>query len=44
MKNKMLLIVWIVTLFMAIQVHAQTVYVTKTGAKYHKSTCQYLKV
>jgi hypothetical protein len=43
MKNKMLLIVWIVTLFMAIQVHAQTVYVTKTGAKYHKSTCQYLK-
>ncbi|MBB6328872.1 hypothetical protein FHS59_004531 [Algoriphagus iocasae] len=28
---------------MTFQLQAQTVYVTKTGAKYHKSTCRYAK-
>lgn len=35
----------IITLFVtfSLNVSAQTVYTTKTGEKYHKSTCRYLK-
>ena len=38
---KMFLIAWLV--FHACNLPAQNVYVTKTGEKYHKSTCHYLK-
>lgn len=43
MKSKILLIIWTLALLMAVQVQAQTVYITKTGAKYHRGTCHYLK-
>ena len=33
----------IVTLVFAFQVNAQTVYTTKTGEKFHKETCHFLK-
>jgi hypothetical protein len=43
MENRFLLPVIIIALLMATQVHAQTVYFTKTGSKYHRGTCHYLK-
>ena len=30
-------------LFVGLQISAQTVYVTKTGKKYHRENCRYLK-
>ncbi len=33
----------IVITFFVVNIHAQKVYVTKTGEKYHKSNCRYLK-
>ena len=33
----------IIALGILCNLHAQTVYITKTGAKYHTSTCSYLK-
>ncbi|WCO00583.1 hypothetical protein [Psychroserpens ponticola] len=37
------LILFIVSIAFSTNVLAQTVYTTKTGEKYHKSTCRYLK-
>lgn len=41
--NALKLILFIVALNFASNVSAQEVYTTKTGEKYHKSTCRYLK-
>ncbi|WP_236252866.1 hypothetical protein [Echinicola sp. 20G] len=42
MKKHLLLL--FLTLFFALaQAYGQTVYVTKTGTKYHESSCKYLK-
>ncbi len=40
MKRFLLLIV---LFFVFVVVNSQTVYITKTGKKYHKKTCNYLK-
>ncbi len=32
-----------VVLFLTVGVQAQTVYITKTGSKYHKENCRYLR-
>jgi len=37
------LVLFIISLAFFANVTAQTVYVTKTGEKYHKSNCRYLK-
>lgn len=43
MMKKHLLLLYL-TLFIALaQAYGQTVYVSKTGSKYHKSSCKYLK-
>jgi|GEM_PF-2596092 hypothetical protein len=34
---------WSILAFTALEVNAQTVYVTKTGKKYHKGHCHYLR-
>jgi hypothetical protein len=41
MKRKILFLVLFLT-FLAINVFSQTVYITKTGAKYHSEGCRYL--
>lgn len=41
--NALKLILFIVALNFSASVSAQEVYTTKTGEKYHKSTCRYLK-
>ena len=33
----------LIVVFLSTPIIAQTVYVTKTGSKYHKSSCRYLK-
>ncbi|WNH09903.1 hypothetical protein [Thalassobellus suaedae] len=37
------LLLFILSITCAANIYAQTVYTTKTGEKYHKSTCRYLK-
>jgi len=41
MKRKLLLLVVFVA-FLVSSISAQTVYITKTGAKYHRESCRYL--
>jgi len=41
MKRKSLLLVFLLT-FLIVNVFSQTVYITKTGAKYHTEGCRYL--
>lgn len=41
--KKLRLILYIVAIAWSSNVLAQTVYTTKTGEKYHKSSCRYLK-
>ena len=36
-------LLFVVTMLYTISISAQTVYVTKTGEKYHKASCRYLK-
>ncbi len=36
-------LLFIIALLLSIQLNGQEVYLTKTGKKYHKSTCRYLK-
>lgn len=38
--KKYLLCLWLITAILGLQ--AQTVYITKTGAKYHTGSCRYL--
>lgn len=40
--KKQLLLLAVISLLLMGNVFAQTVYVTKTGTKYHKVTCKYL--
>ncbi|WP_303318572.1 hypothetical protein Q4Q34_04495 [Flavivirga abyssicola] len=37
------IVLFVLTLTFSINVSSQAVYVTKTGAKYHKGNCRYLK-
>ncbi|UCS92316.1 hypothetical protein KZP23_16630 [Echinicola marina] len=41
--KKHLLLLYLTLFFALAQAYGQTVYVTKTGTKYHKSSCKYLK-
>ncbi|WP_200979832.1 hypothetical protein [Echinicola sp. 20G] len=41
--KKHLLLLYLTLFFAFAQAYGQTVYVTKTGSKYHKSSCKYLK-
>ena len=42
-KEYKILIITLFAVFTFCIANAQTVYITKTGAKYHKETCSYLK-
>ena len=41
--KKHLLLLYLTLFFALAQTYGQTVYVTKTGTKYHKASCKYLK-
>lgn len=41
--SRLLHLFFVISLIACINVQAQTVYITKTGEKYHKTTCRYLK-
>ncbi|WP_200979822.1 hypothetical protein [Echinicola sp. 20G] len=41
--KKRLLLLYLTFFFAFAQAYGQTVYITKTGTKYHKSSCNYLK-
>jgi hypothetical protein len=42
-KSKLLLLLFFIVVSGTADVHAQKVYVTRTGEKYHRSSCHYLK-
>ncbi|MBN3581948.1 hypothetical protein JYB64_06075 [Algoriphagus aestuarii] len=42
-KKALQLLLFTAFFILAFQLQAQTVYITKTGAKYHKETCRYAK-
>ncbi|MBN7817788.1 hypothetical protein [Algoriphagus pacificus] len=42
-KKALQLLLFTALFFLAFQLQAQTVYITKTGAKFHKETCRYAK-
>ena len=41
--NNLKLLLFLITITFSVNLAAQTVYTTKTGEKYHSSSCRYLK-